>query len=141
MGERSKYNTRQREYILYYLESVGGDHITAADVCEHFRSGANPMGQSTVYRQLERLVDEGVINKYTFDAGSPACFEYIGKGHVKEGTCFHCKCEICGTLIHMHCDELASIGGHLYSEHGFSLDPRRTVFYGICKACSEKEHI
>ena len=137
MGERSKYNTRQREYILEYMQSVGGDHITAADVCEHFRSGANPMGQSTVYRQLERLVDEGVVNKYSFDSTSPACFEYVeSDAHVEGSVCFHCKCEKCGTLIHLHCETLEGIESHLFEEHNFKINTARTVFYGLCGKCS-----
>ena len=31
--------------------------------------------------------------------------------------------------------ELDQIGGHLFKEHGFKLDPLRTVFYGVCDEC------
>ncbi len=137
MADKGKYNTKQRERILDYLQGVQGVHITAADVCNHFRDNGTTIGQSTVYRQLERLVDEGVINKYTIDKNSSACFEYIGQqGHGEGTVCFHCKCEKCGKLIHMHCDELEEIGAHLMEEHKFKLDPLRTVFYGVCEECS-----
>ena len=135
-GSRSKYNTRQREVVLEYLKSVAGSHVTAGDVCAHFKEQGADIAQATVYRRLESLVDEGIINKYIIDANSPACFEYVEKdSHVRGHVCFHCKCEKCGKLVHLHCDELSGIMEHLYEEHRFELDPKRTVFYGLCDTC------
>ena len=139
MNVRPKYKTKQKEILLSYLESVPGVHFTANDVCCHFKSQGAEIGQSTVYRQLESLVDEGIINKYVLDPNGPACFEYMAEDDHCEGeVCFHCKCEKCGKLIHMHCDELIGIQQHLSAEHQFKLDPMRTVFYGLCEECSEK---
>ena len=136
MDSRSTYKTKQRESLLAYLETRPGAHITVGDVCAHFRAQGSAIGQSTVYRQLERLVDEGLVNKYVIDGSSPACFEYVGPdSHADAEVCFHCKCEKCGKLIHLHCDELESIGAHLLSHHGFRLNPMRTVFYGLCEDC------
>ena len=140
MNPRPKYKTKQRDRLISYLETVPGQHITAFDVCEAFRQDGAPIGQSTVYRQLESLVGEGVLNKYIIDEKSPACFEYVrSASHQGPGTCFHCKCEKCGRLIHLHCEELEEIRSHLLGAPGFRLDPRRTVFYGICEACQQAE--
>lgn len=136
MNPRPKYKTKQKEILLGYLETVPGVHITAGDVCEYFRERGTPIGQSTIYRQLESLVDEGIINKYIIDSGSPACFEYVGAdSHEDAEICFHCKCEKCGRLIHLRCDELEGVQAHLLSEHSFKIDPVRTVFYGLCERC------
>jgi Fur family ferric uptake transcriptional regulator len=90
-----------------------------------------------VYRQLERLVDEGVINKYTIDKNSSACFEYIGQqGHGEGTVCFHCKCEKCGKVIHLQCEEIVELQEHMQREHHFLIDPIRTVYYGICEDCA-----
>jgi Fur family ferric uptake transcriptional regulator len=140
MDPRSKYKTKQRESLLAYLESRPGTHITVSDVCAFFRAQGAPIAQSTLYRQLERLVDEGLVNKYVIDGSSPACFEYVGPdSHADAEVCFHCKCEKCGRLIHLHCEELEEIQGHILAEHCFRLDPRRTVLYGLCDACGEAE--
>ncbi len=137
MSERSMYKTRQRDMLLEYLKSKPGEHITAADVCEHFREKGTPIGQSTVYRQMEKLVDEGLLNKYILDGVSPACFEYVSpESHEDAQVCYHCKCEKCGTLIHLHCEEIEAIQSHLKKEHGFKMDPVRTVFYGLCERCA-----
>ena len=137
MNPRQKYKTKQREILLDYLKTLPGVHITASDVCGYFKSQGTAIGQATVYRQLESLVDEGVLTKYVIDGNSPACFEYVGADSHGEEVCFHCKCEKCGKLIHMHCEELESIGAHLLADHSFRLDPMRTVFYGLCEDCAD----
>ena len=142
MATRTKYKTKQRETLLAYLETVRGVHITANDVCSYLKTQGAPIAQSTVYRQLEGLVNDGLLNKYIIDANSPACFEYVGP-EVHSGTevCFHCKCEKCGVLIHLHCDEMKEIQQHLAAQHGFRMDPLRTVFYGLCENCAKEDTI
>lgn len=133
---KGQYRTKQRDELRTFLESVPGKHITAGDVCEYFKKSGTPIGMATVYRQLEKMVDEGLVTKYNIDAGSPACFEYMGS-HLSEDNCYHCKCQVCGKLIHMHCDELSGLKKHILEHHGFSIDPMRTVFYGVCQSCAE----
>ena len=136
MNSRSKYKTKQREILLGYFETVSGVHVTAGDICEYFKSHNAPIGQSTIYRNLESLVDEGIIKKYSIDGNSPACFEYVEPdSHKDPENCFHCKCEKCGKLIHLHCEELNEMQSHLMTEHHFGLNPVRTVFYGLCEQC------
>ncbi len=138
MKTNGKYKTKQRERLLTYLKKIEGTHVTVNDVCEYFQKMDEPIGQTTVYRQLERMVDEGIVNKYIMDGNSPACFEYIEQEeHTHYESCFHCKCEKCGKLIHLQCEEIAQMQKHLGEEHQFVLDSKRTVLYGLCKECSK----
>jgi len=137
MSERTQYKTKQKEELVNFLETMPGKHVTVAEVCEHFRSRGASIGTTTVYRQMEKLVDEGILNKYILDAGAPACFEYIDKDKdCHERECFHCKCEKCGRLIHLHCGDLTEVEHHIKDHHGFVINPLRTVFYGICADCA-----
>jgi Fur family ferric uptake transcriptional regulator len=136
MTEKPNYRTKQKSELLDYMKSVQGEHVTAQDACDYLRRKGVSIGQTTVYRQLERMVDEGLVNKYVLDANTPACFEYVPEdSHVKCGVCFHCKCEKCGKLFHVSCETLSGLAAHLMKDHGFEMDPLRTVFYGVCKAC------
>ena len=139
MSTKTTYQTKQKTQVLSYLETIPGQHVTAAQVFKQLSADGCAIGATTVYRCLERLVEEGLVNKYLIDANSPACFEYIGVRAQEETCCFHCKCEKCGKLIHLHCEELEEIAGHLSSEHHFKMDPFRTVFYGICEDCNARE--
>ena len=79
MDTKIKYKTKQRKVLQEYLETVPGKHITVSEICDYFKGIKNPIGQATVYRNLEAMVDEGLVNKYIIDANSPACFEFIAK--------------------------------------------------------------
>ena len=137
MNNKSHYRTRQQQLLREYLEDNDHQHFTVNDIADHFQSQGINIGTATIYRQLEKMIETGEVNKYIIDASSPACFEYVGHQH-HEGICFHCKCEKCGKLIHLHCEELETIQTHLLSEHNFRLDPLRTVFYGICEQCAQQ---
>ena len=78
--------------------------------------------------------------KYNVDGTSSACFEYLGaEEHCHKTSCFHCKCEKCGKLIHLHCEDVVKLEQHLMDSHGFRMDPCRTVFYGLCEECRSAE--
>ena len=79
MKAKGQYNTNQRKELQSYLETIAGEHTTVAEICGHFSALGKSIGTSTVYRQLERLVDEGLVEKYIVDASSPACFVYVGE--------------------------------------------------------------
>ena len=134
MGSAGRYKTKQGEDLLGYLETIPGQHVTVKEILRHFSENGQAIGTATVYRHLDALVDQGFVNKYIIDENSPACFEYIGE-HEPDTVCFHCKCEKCGVLFHMHCEEFNRIREHLLKEHLFVLDTKRTVFYGICEKC------
>ena len=137
METRGSYKTRQREEILEFLKESGTHHVTAEEVYQHLNEARNSVGRTTVYRQLEKLVDDGFLNKFMTGMNAPACFEYVDPSSCGEDSaCYHLRCEVCGRLIHLHCEELAAIEGHLLTHHGFLLNPMRTVFYGLCTECS-----
>ncbi len=139
MSEKSQYKTRQREELLSFLRTTDSDHITVNEVCGHFQRCGCPIGTATVYRHLERMVDEGLVQKYTIDANTPACFEYVEADSHAGEACFHCKCEECGRLVQLRCEELQGLSEHIRESHGFRINPMRTVFYGLCDACRGAE--
>jgi len=142
MPARGTYKTKQNSELLDYLKTIEGKHFTVADIHEHFQNEGKNIGTTTIYRNLEKLVEEGLVSKYTIDPGAPACFEYVSPDkhvHNATGSCFHLRCEVCEQLIHLDCDELFEINSHIMEEHNFKVNPMRTVIYGICESCLNKE--
>jgi Fur family ferric uptake transcriptional regulator len=128
------YHTRQGQSILDYIKSLGGAHVTINQIVRHFEDTEEGIGQTTVYRHLEKLAAEGKIRKYILHDGKSACYQYTGS----ETNCrdhFHLKCEICGALIHVDCGLLDEIEKHLLIRHDFQINMLKTVFYGTCKKC------
>ena len=139
MSEKAQYRTRQITELENYLCSMEGKHVTVSDICKYFKNQGSSIGITTVYRQLDRMVEQGLVAKYVVDGTSSACFEYLGHDeHCHKHLCFHCKCEKCGKVIHLECEEMTHLGEHMLADHGFQWDFTRTVFYGICEECREK---
>jgi Fur family ferric uptake transcriptional regulator len=135
MGRASRYQTRQGAQILDYLASLKGEHVTAAAIAGRFEGGKPPIGKTTVYRHLEKLVEDGKVRRY-FLEGDSACYQYTGGAECREH--FHLKCESCGELIHLNCDVLKDVTAHVMKDHRFAINPLKTVFYGTCGSCLSK---
>ena len=136
MAEKRVYNTKQRDEILRCIASFGNEHFTAADVTARLTKEGHIVGQATVYRLLERLAEGGSLRKYVIDGTTAACYQNLEDAARED--ChehFHLKCEKCGKLIHVECRELAKIASHMEEGHGFRIDRKKTVFYGLCGAC------
>ena len=133
---KNAYKTKQSSQLLTYLKEHPGQHMTAGEIRRVF---SDTISTATVYRQLEKLVQEGLLKKYIIDENSPACYEYVDPHDHHGETCYHCKCERCGKLIHLECHEIKELGEHLAQEHGFKVDPLRTVLYGLCSECQKEQ--
>lgn len=138
---KAQYKTKQMTELLTYLESVQGRHVTVNDICKHFNAQGITIGTTTVYRHLEKMVNDGLVAKYVIEGSTSACFQYLGKSHENHNTtCYHCKCEKCGKLIHMECSEVENLRQHMMEHHGFAMNSLRTVFYGLCSECQEEQN-
>ena len=136
MNKKETYRTEQKDIILRCLKECG-EHITAKQLEDNISKAGFYVGQATIYRCLNAMTADGTVTKYIIDEKSPACYEFTGSS--KEIDEYHCRCEKYGRLIHLHCDEVEKLQEHISKCHGFTVDPTRTVFYGICAQCAEKE--
>lgn len=131
---RETYHTRQQDDLRHILEQAPGTHYTASQLQELLIKEGHPIGLATIYRQLDRMVSDGIVHKYSLETNDSACYEFIGEGTACVEQ-YHCKCEQCGKLIHMDCEELTAIREHILKHHGFSWNAGKTVFYGVCDQC------
>lgn len=137
---KAQYQTKQRNELLLFLEKNSGKHFTALEIQIALKREGISIGIATIYRQLEKMTNEGYVLKYANGPHTSTCYEYLKPGsklHSAEE--FHCKCVRCGALIHIECKELSGLGDHLLECHHFLMDPRRTVFYGLCENCQKTE--
>ncbi len=134
----NSYTTRQRTYILACLQENRMRHVTVKDIMDYLNQKGVPVGQTTVYRYLEKLARDGLVYKYHSAEQDSTCFQYAEQS----GTChshYHLKCLRCGRLIHLECHLLDELAEHVAREHQFQIDHFQTIFYGCCQACGKKE--
>lgn len=132
------YKTKQRQIILNFLKNNKTNHITAEDIMEHLRDQNTPVGKSTIYRYLDILIKDNIVKKYTIDKISSACYQYISENNECD-IHYHLRCTICGKLFHVQNILFNDISNVLLKDFDFKLDNSKTVLYGICKECQNKE--
>ena len=78
------------------------------------------VGQSTVYRTVERLVADGVVSKVPSVDRSSARYCYVGRPE----TAAHGKlvCLQCGATRPLECHTLDELSQHLEGAHGFRIE-------------------
>ena len=68
------------------------------------------------------------------EAGGKAVYQYVELGqHCEEH--LHLKCVKCGCIIHLDCGFMDEIAEHIQKDHGFQLQCKNSILYGICKDC------
>jgi Fur family ferric uptake transcriptional regulator len=117
------------------MRTLGGGHVTVSQLAAQLSAaGETGIGQTTIYRHLEKLLVQGRIRKYLLSDGEGACYQYVEDDSLCREH-FHLKCEVCGALIHADCELLDTIDRHLLAEHDFQINALKTVLYGTCKKC------
>ena len=133
-GDVMQYNTKQKERVTAVLREANGAHLTAEDIA----GALAPIGMSTVYRQLDRLCEQGVVRRFFVEEGVRACYQYVGEDCACRNH-YHLKCSVCGKLLHVECSVLDEMASHVFEHHGFAVQPEKTVLYGVCEACRKKK--
>lgn len=132
--KRKDYHTRSGEAVRTLMLRSGDCHLTAEDVHRRLSEEGLSLGLTTVYRQLDRLVAEGTVRKISGDRFG-SCYQLAGSGCADH---YHAVCTVCGALLHLQCEQTRELFRHITEEHGFTIDPARTVLYGTCRSCARK---
>ncbi len=132
MNGQINYKTKQKDAILGCIKKFGDRHFTIDELFEALKDSGCSVGKTTIYRNIEKFMDEGIVRKYNLSEKDSACFQYVNDSCCEH---FHLKCVSCGRLIHADCDFLKNLSEHIKNEHEFVIDNSRTVFYGKCREC------
>ena len=64
------YSTKQQQAVLQCLAERGGECLTAAALTAQLRQSGSPVGLATVYRQLEKREQAGLVHKVHTEEGA-----------------------------------------------------------------------
>ena len=131
------YITKQQQAVLHCLEQRKDESLTAADLAEDLRHSGNPVGLATIYRQLDKLAAAGQIHKVSTAEG--AYYRLCDHADADHRDCFLLKCSRCGRIRHLDCSHLLDLYDHMEQHHHFRIDPRGTLFSGVCDLCVREE--
>lgn len=84
MAERGRYRTRQQELILDCLREQKDVFLTVDQLMVYLGQKEIQVGQTTVYRTLDRLTGDGVVIRIPSVNGSKAQYRYLGEDETSE---------------------------------------------------------
>jgi Fur family ferric uptake transcriptional regulator len=123
--------SHQREVILEELKKLIS-HPTAAILYDIVRKRLPKISLGTIYRNLELLTQEGIIQK--LGGGSP---EARFDGNVDKH--YHIRCSQCGRVDDLHDFTLDIMKDKSMNWGGYKITGHHFEFVGICPDCMKRE--
>lgn len=129
--KKPRRNTRQRQVVLEELQKLT-THPTAAELYEITRARLPKISLGTVYRNLELLTQNGVIQKLHISCGDEARFDGNPERH------YHVRCVRCDRVDDLHDLPGDFVKGGVKSLSGYKILGFRLEFVGICPECTRR---
>lgn len=119
--------TRSQERILNLLKSLN-KAISAQDIYIELRNCSQSIGLATVYRSLEALKLEGVVQVRTLASGESLYSSVQQDKH-------HLTCLQCGISIPINQCPVHELETQLHNSHRFKIFYHTLEFFGLCNKC------
>lgn len=120
-------NTIQCALVLEAVQRLKS-HATADEIYEAVSKEHPSIGRGTVYRNLQRLSEEGEIVKVEVPDGATR-YDHRRDPH------YHVKCERCGRVFDVAMKYMDGLENAVTDAHGFHLTGHEIMFKGICADC------
>ena len=130
----AEYKTKQKEILLEYLRETGDTPQNVEQIVTALRARGHTLGQSTVYRLMGKLCDEGTLK--CLPQGKKFLYQFVSGDDCHHH--LHLKCTSCGRLLHMDHDQSERLIGDIYGKNGFAVSEEETTLFGKCGECAKK---
>jgi len=129
LGLRS---TAQRGAIADWLSlaSTGGRDFSAEEAWRELSAGDRPIGRATVFRALDALESDGLVDRIELADGSRRYRVCGGNEHHH-----HIVCVACGRVADVRSCLSPQFAGQIASETGFTLERHSIELFGRCDGC------
>jgi Fe2+ or Zn2+ uptake regulation protein len=132
MMQMVKRNTIQRQLVIAAVRFLA-DHPTAEEVYDRITMEYPDMSKGTVYRNLNSLVESGLLGKVSVPSGADR-FDHILARH------YHIKCTHCGKFMNVeNFDYFHDLDDKLATATGFKMEHHDIVFSGLCPECQKHQ--
>ncbi|PWU23244.1 hypothetical protein C5B42_03710 [Candidatus Cerribacteria bacterium 'Amazon FNV 2010 28 9'] len=97
--------------------------LSAVDILEKLNHGGKKHNKTTIYRSLEKMLENGTICRHSFETDTL----YYELRHAHHD---HLICEQCGKVEIAQCAFKAPV-----TLNGFSITHHHLTLYGLCSTC------
>lgn len=114
--------------VLTVLERVGG-FASAQEVYQLLQRNSQSIGLTTVYRALQSLLDDKVVDTLRRDDGE-AIYRLCGENHHH-----HLVCKGCGDTVEIEGGAIEKWAKTMAEEFGYRDVGHTAEIFGLCKKC------
>ena len=123
--------SKQREIILEVIKN-NRTHPTAEEIYILVTKKEQKISRSTVYRNINILVEKGIIEKITIATG-PDRYDYLYEEH------YHAICKVCGKAFDFYYKfEKDNLISNIKKQTNVDIDINSITINGICEKCKSK---
>ena len=133
---KKEYMTGPKKFLLDFLREQCRSQFTIEQICENM-SGNGAPAKSTIYRLINRMVEDGTVRRFIPDNSRHFLYQYSGCSAPESH--LHLKCLSCGRLVHMEDEQSAQMQSIILKSQHFELDENKTLLYGRCDGCRKNE--
>lgn len=132
------YRTEQRKKLSAFFKSHPDLTITAKDLEKALAEGDGPaLSTSAIYRNLDRLEQEGIIMRYASKNRRENLYRYVQAESCENR--LHLACIKCGKTQHMDNSISSELLDKVMKLDCFQIDTEKTAILGLCDDCRKKE--
>lgn len=131
--QASGYRLTQPLRILVEILAKSPRALSPMDLFDLGRKEFPKMGLVTVYRALEKLEEQGLVQRVHQPCG---CNMYLRAANGHEHLLL---CTSCGRAEYFRGDDLSPLTDSLTRRFGFDIREHWLQIYGVCPACLERE--
>ena len=130
----AEYKTHQREVLLNFLSEHSDTPFLIDELVRKLSEcyGEKAPGKSTVYRLINRLVEDGTVKRFEKSNSRQFVYQIAGEECHHH---LHMKCLNCGKLLHMDHEQSDELIKLIYGDSSFEVDREQTTLFGCCKEC------
>lgn len=128
---RSRRPTKQRIAIESDLDRVE-EFRTAQEIHASLHAAGDKIGLATVYRTLQAMVDEDIVDQLRTDEGEQI-FRRCSTGHHH-----HLVCRDCGRTVEVEGPAVERWADRVSAEHGFTDVAHTLELFGRCAPCAAR---
>jgi len=114
--------------VISVLERVGG-FASAQELYQMLRRDGDGIGLTTVYRALQSLLDDKMIDLLRREDGE-AIYRLCGDNHHH-----HLVCRSCGSTVEIEGTSVEKWAEAISQEHGFREVGHSVELFGLCESC------
>lgn len=124
-----EYKTQTRQQIMEFMEKNPDRIFKASEIAQSLPN----ISLSTIYRNLSRLENSGMLQVVGAESNNELRYRYIGCSCCQAK--IHLICKKCGKLSHLDGPTLKVLMNAVEKLSGFVVDRQESVLQGCCQSC------